>query len=206
MWIVSRDAALQECAKHYLDLLPWVPWCYLSPCFVAYYGPANVTIRSAAGDPLSPFLFSLVLHKVAGAMKEDTECNQLLYQAWYLDNGILAGKNLQYVDQLHSLSLHSGSAFIASFCSSGVYDTDGIHLTNALDHFNSHVSPIEKLSVNSVVSSPVSQKLLSSKVNDCCFEGLFDQTYTARLGLYLFQPPCDILVISYSLHIPSSAS
>ena len=46
-----------------------------------------------------------------------------------------------------SLSLHSSSAFIASFSSSGVYDTDDIHLTNALDHFNSHVSPIEKLSV-----------------------------------------------------------
>ncbi|KAL5488937.1 hypothetical protein EMCRGX_G017964 [Ephydatia muelleri] len=56
---------------------------------------------------------------------------------------------------LRSLSLHSSSAFIASFCSSGVYDTDDIHLTNALDLFSSHVSPIEKLSVNSVVSSPV---------------------------------------------------
>ncbi|KAL5496298.1 hypothetical protein EMCRGX_G012551 [Ephydatia muelleri] len=37
------------------------------------------------------------------------------------------------------LSLHSSSMFIASFCSSGVYDSDGIHLTNALDHFNAHV-------------------------------------------------------------------
>ena len=37
------------------------------------------------------------------------------------------------------LSLHSSSTFIASFCSSGVYDSDGIHLTNALDHFNAHV-------------------------------------------------------------------
>ena len=36
------------------------------------------------GDPLGPFLFALVLHKVAGAIKEDTECSQLLYQAWYL--------------------------------------------------------------------------------------------------------------------------
>ena len=66
--------------------------------------------------------------------------------------------------RLRSLSLHSSSAFIASFCCSGVYDTDDIHLTNALDHFNSHVSLVENLFVNSVVSSPVSQKLLSSKV------------------------------------------
>ena len=41
---------------------------------------------------MGPFLFALVLHKVAGAIKEDTECSQLLYQAWYLDDGILAGK------------------------------------------------------------------------------------------------------------------
>ena len=81
---------------------------------------------------------------------------------------------------LRSLSLHSSSVFIASFCCFGVYDTDDIHLTNALDHFNSHVSPIEKLSVNSVVSSPVSQKLLFSKVNDFWFQGLFDQSFPAN--------------------------
>ena len=74
----------------------------------------------------------------------------------------------------------SSSAFIASFCSSGVYDTDDIHITNALDHFNSTVAPIEKLSVNSVVSSPVSQKLLSSKLNDYCFQVLFDQSFPAN--------------------------
>ena len=61
-----------------------------------------------------------------------------------------------------------------------IYDTDDIHLTNALDHFNSNVAPIKKLSVNSVVSSPVSQKLLSSKVNDYCFQVLFDQSSPAN--------------------------
>ena len=49
-----------------------------------------------------------------------------------------------------------------------------------MDHFNSHVSPIEKLSVISVVSSPVSQKLLSSKVNEFCFQDLFDQSSPAN--------------------------
>ena len=61
-----------------------------------------------------------------------------------------------------------------------MYDTDDIHLTNALDHFNSTVASIEKLSVNSVVSSPVSQKLLFSKVNDYCFHVLFDQSSPAN--------------------------
>eukprot|EP00731_Ephydatia_muelleri_P002839 Em0001g2839a len=69
---------------------------------------------------------------------------------------------------------------IHDVCSSGVVDSEDIHLTNAIDHFNSHVSPIEKLSVNSIISSPVSQKLLSSKVNDLCFQDLFDRSSPAN--------------------------
>ena len=53
---------------------------------------------------------------------------------------------------LRSLSLHSSSAYIASVYTSGVVDSEEIHLTNAIDHFNSHVSPIKKLSVNSIIS------------------------------------------------------
>ena len=61
---------------------------------------------------------------------------------------------------LCSLSLHLSSVYIASVCSSGVVDSD---IINAIDHFNSHVSPIEKHSANFIIStSPVSQKLLSS--------------------------------------------
>ena len=80
LWIVSRDAVLQECAKHFLDLLPWVPWCYCSHPFL-WHIMGQLTSQSGVqqGDPLGPFLFSLVLHKVAGAIKKDTECNQLLY-------------------------------------------------------------------------------------------------------------------------------
>ena len=42
------------------------------------------------------FSVALALHKVTGAIKEDTECSQRFYQAWYLDDTILA--NLQFVD------------------------------------------------------------------------------------------------------------
>ena len=41
-----------------------------------------------------------------------------------------------------------------------------MHLTNAIEHFNAHVSPVDKLSVTSVVPSLVTQKFLSSKVDD----------------------------------------
>ena len=69
---------------------------------------------------------------------------------------------------------------LASVCSSSVVDSEDIHLTYTIDQFNSHVSPIGKLSVNSIISSPVSQKLLSSKVNDHCFQNLFDRSFPAN--------------------------
>ena len=54
--------------------------------------------------------------------------------------------------------------------------------TNALDHLIYHVSPNEKLCVNSV---PVRQKLLSSKVNVYCFQGLFDQSSPPHPAVHL---------------------
>ena len=44
------------------------------------------------GDPLGPLFFALVLHNVVSAIDEDDECLDLLFQAWFLDNGVLAGK------------------------------------------------------------------------------------------------------------------
>ena len=74
--LVSRDAVLQECANHFPDLLPWVAWCYGSHPFL-WHTMGQLTSQSGVqqGDPLGPFLFALVLHKVAGAIKEDTECS-----------------------------------------------------------------------------------------------------------------------------------
>ena len=82
---------------------------------------------------------------------------------------------------LRSLSLHSSSAVIASFCYSRVYDSDDVHLINALDHFNAHVSSIEKLSVNSARCLLSYQSEAStSEVNHYCFQGLFDQSSPAN--------------------------
>ena len=112
-----------------------------------------------------------------------TTSDEVWYQAQLdLDSGGLG---------LRSLSLHSSSAVITCFCSSRVYDSDDVHLTNALDHFNAHVSSIEKLSVNSARGLLVySQKLPSSEVNHYCFQGLFGQSsLLKRLGCYQIQPP-----------------
>ena len=66
--------------------------CFLGWLDVMAMGQLTSQSGVQQGDPPGPFLFSLVWHKVAGAIKEDTECNHLLFQTWYLDNGILAGK------------------------------------------------------------------------------------------------------------------
>ena len=112
---------------------------------------------------------------------------------------------------LRSLSLLSSSACISLLSVPLVLlilktytccDSKDIHLTNAIDHFNSQ---IEKLSVISIFSSPVSQRLLSSKVNDHCFLNLFYRSSRASkaIGCYQFQhlmPPV-IPFTSQGLHL-----
>ena len=40
---------------------------------------------------MGPLLFSMVLHKLILTIIEDTECSQLLFISWYLDDGVLSG-------------------------------------------------------------------------------------------------------------------
>ena len=42
------------------------------------------------GDPLGPLFFSLVLNVLISAITKDSSC-PLLFHAWYLDDGALAG-------------------------------------------------------------------------------------------------------------------
>ena len=90
--------SIQRCcsSRMHPDVLPWVAWCYGSHPFL-WHPMCQLTSQSGIqqGDPLGPFHFALVLHKVAGAIKRDTECSQLSYQTWYLNNGILAGIHWQ---------------------------------------------------------------------------------------------------------------
>ena len=52
------------------------------------------------GDPLGPLLFCLVLQKVLSAIASDPICFDLLFQAWYIDGGVIAGSKQAVVQAL----------------------------------------------------------------------------------------------------------
>ena len=43
------------------------------------------------GDPLGPLLFALVLQRIISVVDMDDECLKMLFHAWLLDDGVLAG-------------------------------------------------------------------------------------------------------------------
>ena len=43
------------------------------------------------GDPLGPFYFALVLHHLVLSIAKDERCQDILFNAWYLDDREVAG-------------------------------------------------------------------------------------------------------------------
>ena len=88
--LVSRQALLSECAKHFPELFPWVSWCYgQHPLLWHSLGCLTSESGVQQGDPLGPLLFSLVLNILVKAIS--TTCSNLLNHAWYMDDKVLAG-------------------------------------------------------------------------------------------------------------------
>ena len=63
------------------------------------------------------------------------------------------------------LSRHSPAAFITSLCSSGYGSISDHHLSHAVQTFNASVSPSYAIQTDDLVSSPVHQKQLLSKID-----------------------------------------
>ncbi|KAL5477543.1 hypothetical protein EMCRGX_G024354 [Ephydatia muelleri] len=57
------------------------------------------------GDPLGPFLFSLVLHKLVQSIAGAAECSGLTFNCWYLDDGILAVPKSAINHAIHLIQL-----------------------------------------------------------------------------------------------------
>ena len=90
--LVSRQSLLDQCTLHFPLLLPWTTWCYGQHPFLWH---SMGTLTSEAGvqqrDPLGPFYFALVLHHLVLSISKGESCQDLLFNAWYLDDGVVAG-------------------------------------------------------------------------------------------------------------------
>ena len=93
--LVLRQAILSECAKHCPELYPWAHWCYSQHPYL-WHMMGNLTSECGVqqGDPLGPLL-SLVLHILVSEILTEPGCAHLLYHAWYLDDGVVAGPNTE---------------------------------------------------------------------------------------------------------------
>ena len=93
---------MEECATFPPEILPWVSWCYGShPLLWHPLGQISSQSGIQQGDPLGPLLFALVLQKLISGVDADDECMDLLYQAWYLDDGTLAGNRPAVLWAMH---------------------------------------------------------------------------------------------------------
>ena len=112
--LVSRQSLLDQCTLHFPLLLPWTTWCYGQHPFL-WHSMGTLTSEAGVqqGDPLGPFYFALVLHHLVLSISKDESCQDLLFNAWYLDDGVVAGPStsVQHVvcllqDLGPSLGLH----------------------------------------------------------------------------------------------------
>ncbi|KAL5491295.1 hypothetical protein EMCRGX_G016557 [Ephydatia muelleri] len=141
---------------------------------------------------------SLVVLKLSEIVLEPG-CANLLYHAWYLDDGVVAGSSTESTSVdltdvswnqaqlslsrgglgMRSLMLHAPAAYIASVCSSGYGLQSLTHLTHAVEMFNVCVAPADKISLDSLASSNINQKILSSKLDDYQLQGIFNRSSVA---------------------------
>ena len=116
----NNKAVIDECATFFPELLPWVSWCYGSHTWL-WHPMGKISSQSGVqqGDPLGPMLFALVLHKLVTSIDADDDCLHLLLEAWYLDDGVLAGERsavLRALQLIEELGPHLGLNLNFSKC------------------------------------------------------------------------------------------
>ena len=90
--LVSWQTFLNECAAHFSEVLPWTLWCYgQHPVLWHPLGLISSESGVQQGNPLGPLLFSLVLQSFFAIA---SNCQELLFHMWYLDDGAIAGPKL----------------------------------------------------------------------------------------------------------------
>ena len=69
-------------------------WPPLGPIMASSWPPLG-PLLAPSWHPLGPLLFSLVLNILATEIASDAGCAHLLYHAWYLDDGVVAGPSTE---------------------------------------------------------------------------------------------------------------
>ena len=88
---------------------------WLTSVFVAPPWTSHFWSGVQQGDPLGPLFFALVLHKVSAAIDADDDCHRFVLQAWYLDDGVLAGPEQAVLRALSIIEDLGPSLGISSF-------------------------------------------------------------------------------------------
>ena len=70
-------------------------------CMVVIIIMIDTHLARSLLNPECSKVVALVLHKLVASMEADDECFDLLLQAWYLDNGALAGSRPAVLWALH---------------------------------------------------------------------------------------------------------
>ncbi|XP_026417474.1 uncharacterized protein LOC113312957 [Papaver somniferum] len=91
--LVDRSTIIREVRARCPSIAYWVEFCYMKPARLYYRDHILSSTQGVQqGDPLGPLLFALALHPLIE--KIASNCT-LDFNAWYLDDGTIAGDTLE---------------------------------------------------------------------------------------------------------------
>jgi hypothetical protein len=107
--IVDRSTFISEVRTHFPHLAPFVEWCYTSTSHLFVPTEGSTISRAIPsvngtqqGDPLGPFLFSIVLNRIINIIKEQVP--NLALNAWFLDDGTIAGPQVDVANVINIIA------------------------------------------------------------------------------------------------------
>ncbi len=151
---ISRQVFLDEVKGKLPSLYPFVVQCYSAPS-VLKFGDRVLWSQCGVqqGDPLGPLLFCLAIHPLL--LKIQAECPGLVSNSWYLDDGVVAGSEVDVTRALHLIQSEGPArGMFLNAAKSEVWNPRGI-VPAALSHFKA--------------LEPEGFKLLGSPIGDAAF-------------------------------------
>ena len=110
------------------------------------------------GDPLGPLLFALVLQKIISAVDVDVECIEMLFNAWFLDDGVLAGPKSAVLRAMHLIEeLGPPFGIFINFAKCELYSRNELSSTFPVMIKSSQVPHLE------ILGAPIGDFLFCSK-------------------------------------------